>query len=176
MDLNVAITRRNVKRVRLQMTAAGLQVILPLRYKGEVAEILTKYKHWIARQAVAVQKTQEGLQSLPRYEQSQTSLEQYIARQINEYGVPLGVMPNGVSYRQMKTRWGSCSADRKITFNKKLRYLPEPLIKYVVVHELTHINHLNHSAQFWQQVAQFVPNYKECKQQLKLYGLQLNTK
>jgi len=74
-----------------------------------------------------------------------------------------------VSIRLQKTRWGSCSSQRRINLNAKLLLLPEALIRYVMVHELSHLQHLNHSQEFWQRVAQFDHQYAEKRQQLRVW-------
>ncbi len=59
--------------------------------------------------------------------------------------------------RYQKTRWGSCSANKLISLNQKLLFLPERLMRYIMIHELCHTIHLNHSRRFWQLVAKFDP-------------------
>jgi len=73
-----------------------------------------------------------------------------------------------VSFKSMKSRWGSCNTNREITLNIYLLMLPWELIDYVIFHELSHTLHLNHGAKFWEQVSQHVPNYKQMRKELKL--------
>lgn len=75
----------------------------------------------------------------------------------------------GVSYsiRKMRTEWGSCTPKRRnIRFNLALAEKPLPQIEYVIVHELAHLQHPNHSCAFWQTVEHYIPNYKELRYQL----------
>lgn len=74
---------------------------------------------------------------------------------------------NRVSVRQQKTIWGSCSGAKNISLNYKLVFLPQPLMQYVLIHELCHTKHMNHSNKFWQLVESFEPNYKQLDPQLK---------
>lgn len=64
-----------------------------------------------------------------------------------------------LSIRSQKTLWGSCSSDANIQLNYKILFLPESVAHYILVHELCHTIHLNHSKKFWQNVARFVPDF-----------------
>ena len=62
-----------------------------------------------------------------------------------------------ISIREQKTRWGSCDSNGNISLNSKLIFLPRPLVRYIMIHELCHTRHLNHSKRFWALVAKFDP-------------------
>jgi predicted metal-dependent hydrolase len=84
-----------------------------------------------------------------------------------------------VSYKSIKittatTRWGSCSHDNNLRFNWKLIMAPQEIIDYVVVHELSHINHKNHSQRFWMEVRNYIPDCKRRINWLKVHGNSLN--
>ena len=72
-----------------------------------------------------------------------------------------------LSIRLQKHRWGSCSKNRRINLNAALLFLPCELVQHVMIHELAHLKHLNHSKEFWQYVAKFDPHYLEHRKQLK---------
>jgi len=74
---------------------------------------------------------------------------------------------NRVTFRNQKTRWGSCSSAKNLNFNWRLIMAPIEIIDYVVVHELCHLKHMNHSAAFWKLVAEAIPAHKECRKWLK---------
>lgn len=87
----------------------------------------------------------------------------------------IGVTYNRVTIKDQKTRWGSCSALRNINYNWRIIQAPDELIDYVVIHELCHLKHLNHSKEFWQLVAKFDPHYMEHRLRLRQIGLRLMT-
>ncbi|MDQ5885591.1 MAG: hypothetical protein QG645_756, partial [Patescibacteria group bacterium] len=80
-----------------------------------------------------------------------------------------------VVVRPMKTRWGSCSSKQIIALKTYLMMLTWPIINYVIIHELAHTKHMNHSKQFWGAVAQMEPNYKDLKKQLKTLQPQVHS-
>jgi len=80
-----------------------------------------------------------------------------------------GVKPvDTIQLRTMKSRWGVCMpSKRKLTFNLNLFEVPEELIAYVVVHELSHLIEANHSPRFWAQVESIMPDYKARRKMLR---------
>ncbi|PWM68420.1 MAG: hypothetical protein DBX38_01860 [Eubacteriales Family XIII. Incertae Sedis bacterium] len=75
-----------------------------------------------------------------------------------------------VKISNAKTRWGSCSGSNSINFSWRLVMCPPEIIDYVVVHELAHTIHKNHSREFWNEVGAFIPDYKIRRKQLKEYS------
>lgn len=68
------------------------------------------------------------------------------------------------------TRWGSCSSQRSLNFSYRLIMAPKESIDYVIIHELCHLREMNHSARFWKQVSDIMPEYKEYEKHLKIDG------
>lgn len=86
-------------------------------------------------------------------------LEQFNQHYQFEYG--------RVAIRNQSTRWGSCSRKHNLNFNYKIVLLKPEIADYVIVHELCHLKEFNHSKQFWELVAQTVPDYKALRKELK---------
>jgi len=81
-----------------------------------------------------------------------------------------GVKYEKISFRDAKSRWGSCSARKNLSFSSRLVGAPKSVIEYVVIHEICHLRELNHSHRFWAHVATLIPAYKESEAWLKENG------
>lgn len=79
-----------------------------------------------------------------------------------------GLKPTKVSYRKAKSRWGSCSGRGNVSLNTALVKLPMECIEYVIVHELCHLKHHNHSKDFWNEVAKYLPDFVVLRKKLKM--------
>lgn len=73
----------------------------------------------------------------------------------------IGLSYNKLSIRGQKTRWGSCSVQHDISLNYKLLFLPENLLRHVMIHELCHTREHNHSSRFWRLLAEFDENWRQ---------------
>lgn len=80
-----------------------------------------------------------------------------------------GFNPSGFTIRTLKSRWGSCSSKGKITFNSQLIKLSGIYIDYVIVHELCHLKHHNHSKDFYKLLGEIIPDYKSIRKDLRDY-------
>lgn len=74
------------------------------------------------------------------------------------------------SVKRLRSRWGSCDTQKNIVLNSYLAQMPWPLIDYVLVHELAHTQHLNHSPAFWRAVERTLPNYRQLRKQAKTHS------
>lgn len=95
-----------------------------------------------------------------------------LTKQLAQWEKRLGVHATHVTLRDMTSRWGSCRKETgHLTFNTRLGCLPEELVEYVVVHELCHLVHANHSAQFWALVAACLPDWKTRRDAINRFDL-----
>lgn len=78
-----------------------------------------------------------------------------------------------IAVRDQKSRWGSCSSKGTLSFNYRLIFAPPIVLDYVVVHELCHLTHMNHSKDFWGKVSSVMPEYKLHRQWLRDHGHEL---
>ncbi|MDN3475249.1 SprT family zinc-dependent metalloprotease [Pseudoalteromonas sp. APC 3355] len=112
----------------------------------------------------------------------QQLLEEYLKEQLTAYiemrlayfCAQMGEeLPTSLKVAIYKRKWGSCNSKRELTFNLHLIGAPYHAIDYVIVHELAHLRHLNHSKAFWQHVEHFFPNYKASSTWLKKNSMSL---
>jgi predicted metal-dependent hydrolase len=81
-------------------------------------------------------------------------------------------LPKSVKITSAKTRWGSCSGKDNISYTYRIMVLPKHLIDYVIIHELCHIRHKNHSKDFYASLNSFISNYKQLQNELKKYTIE----
>ena len=87
-------------------------------------------------------------------------------RFFGRWSAKTGLKPKIIRVKELKRSWGVCTRDN-ISINWRLIMAPAPLIEYVVVHELCHLRHKNHSPAFYATLASFLPDYKERRKELK---------
>lgn len=87
------------------------------------------------------------------------------------YAKVMNVSYKNITIKEQKTRWGSCSSLGNLNFNWKLVMMPEVIVDYVVVHELSHLKFMNHSKEFWKEVEKVLPDYKKHKNWLEKNGI-----
>ncbi len=85
----------------------------------------------------------------------------------------MDVTPAGVSVRAFRSRWGSCDSQGQVVFNWPIIKAPHPVVDYVVIHELAHLVHANHSKAFWQLVESHCPAFALHRTWLKDQALRL---
>lgn len=93
-----------------------------------------------------------------------------LEQKTERYSAMIGVDPREVSVRDFKSRWGSCTAKGEVQYNWRIVMAPNRICDYVVVHELCHLVHHDHSARFWQHVGRILPDYEECRAWLKQHA------
>lgn len=86
-----------------------------------------------------------------------------ISHRVEKLSYLLKVNYNNIRIKDQKTRWGSCSQKGNLNFNWRLIKAPQWVLDYVVIHELCHLKHLNHSKEFWNMVEEYCEEYKNAK-------------
>lgn len=97
----------------------------------------------------------------------------YFTQRVAHYHTLTGGVYHTITIRDQKSRWGSCSSKGTLSFNYRLMFAPMKVLDYVVVHELCHLTHMDHSRNFWNMVETIIPDYKIYKQWLRDHGHEL---
>lgn len=100
-------------------------------------------------------------------------LKMIATKYVKQYTKDLGLHYNRIVIKEQKTRWGSCSSKLNLNFNWRLAMAPEEVVRYVVLHEVCHLKHLNHSSEFWSLVHSVMPDYEMYKEWLNKNGSKL---
>ncbi len=117
--------------------------------------------------AALVAKLRKGLARF-----TEAEARRHLTERMDFWAKKMGLQFTGLSFRNQKTRWGSCSTTGHISLNWKLVFAPEPVIDYVLIHELAHLEHPNHSTQFWVLVEKFDPKAREHRRWLRDHQLE----
>jgi predicted metal-dependent hydrolase len=97
-----------------------------------------------------------------------------ISQRVRYYAPKVGVQITGINVRELGHRWASCSPKGRLAFHWKCMMAPPTIIDYIVVHELCHLHHLDHTDAFWNEVDKVMPAYRERKEWLRMHGAGLD--
>jgi predicted metal-dependent hydrolase len=86
----------------------------------------------------------------------------------------IDMQPLSITLKDTRTRWGSCSSRRSLSYNWRIIMAPPDVLTYLCAHEVAHFIHMNHKPPFWAQVKEFMPHYREAQLWLKTYGHRLH--
>lgn len=100
--------------------------------------------------------------------------QERIAERVNYYAPKVGVTPAEIDVRELGNRWASCSPNGNLAFHWKCMMAPITIIDYIVVHELCHFHHLDHTDAFWNEVDKIMPLWRERKEWLRVNGAGLD--
>lgn len=145
--------KENVYLTEVKAEQQILTIVLPAR---------SKHKNYNESQLAILVKKQ-----LECYFKKQA--HQIILPKVAYYAELTQLTPTAIKIRQYRARWGSCNNKGELSFNYLLMMLPIEVIDYVIVHELCHLQHLNHSHCFWQLVGKYFPDYVTAKEWVKTH-------
>ena len=103
----------------------------------------------------------------------QKMLLPYLQQQVKKQTEHLSVQAKRITLRNTSSRWGSCSSNKNLSFCWKIAFAPQYVVDYLIAHEVAHLVHMNHAAQFWQLVDTLTPHRKQAEKWLKTNGQSL---
>ncbi len=143
----------------------SLEIKTPILTQGYVEAFIQEKRPWIYKQ---FQKIENSI-----YADKQICSLEDIAKRVEQFSKLMNLTYAELKFRKMRSRWGSCSSKRVITLNKELTKVDSELIDYVVVHELAHLQHMNHSKSFHALVQHYLPHAKQRRAKLKTVRISL---
>ncbi|MEZ3507038.1 MAG: M48 family metallopeptidase [Lachnospiraceae bacterium] len=182
-ELPYTLIRSDRKSYAVSISPEGkITVRVPLGASDrDVSHILTDRQHWIitryleqqCRQAAKPVSDLTPTQRAALTQRYIAAAKEYFPKRAAYFQQFTGGTYNRITIRDQKTRWGSCSARGTLSFNWRLMLAPPSILDYVVIHELCHLTHMNHSAAFWQAVEKVCPDYRTARKWLKDHGQEL---
>ncbi|WP_318663134.1 SprT family zinc-dependent metalloprotease [Treponema sp.] len=142
---------------------------------SEVESFLKEKRDWIKKQLERTRAQSQlasslGILSEKEIRKLKRDAKKIIPQRVEHYAKLSGITYNRIFIRLQKSRWGSCSAEGNLNFNALLALMPLEVLDSVVVHELCHRRHMNHSKAFYDEVLKIFPDYKKWDKWLKQNG------
>ncbi|MBI2990379.1 MAG: M48 family metallopeptidase [Candidatus Magasanikbacteria bacterium] len=168
---------RRAKRISIVLCRDAVLVVAPMKVGRDVINsFVESHSEWIRSRTEEIKRRRADWLRPEDMKQehflaARGRAKKFVMERLKIYAPLYAVFYRRVSIKNMKTRWGSCSGEKNLNFHYRLVFLPLELADYVVVHELCHLEHLNHSQQFWNLVAETIPDYRPRRAELKRYGL-----
>ncbi len=162
-EYNIIRSKRKTIAISVDLTGK-VTVRAPLYCSSKIIDdFIDSKKQWIES---TVLKQKERAQSTKIYtddeiENLRKKAKEIIPEKVAYFSKIMGVTPTGIKITSARTRYGSCSGKNSLNFSIYLMTKSDEFIDYVVVHELAHIKHHNHSKDFYDFVSCFMPNYKD---------------
>ncbi|MBQ9968159.1 MAG: M48 family metallopeptidase [Oscillospiraceae bacterium] len=165
------------KSVAIQIKSDGTVVVrAPYRVSEQEIEVFVAQKQaWIESHLKKMQAAREALpDTMPFTREQIEQLAQQaltvIPERVRHYAPLVGVTYGRITIRNQRSKWGSCSGKGNLNFNCLLMLMPREILDSVVVHELCHRKHMDHSPAFYAEVRRVFPDYDRCSRWLKDHG------
>ena len=179
-DYEITVIRSKRKSLSVEVRSDCSVVVRAPKWvsKREIDSFIEERTDWIEETLSKMQKRIDESPVLDKYsdreiEKMTREAKEKIPPLVKELASKMGVPYGRVTVRCQKTLWGSCTAKGNLNFNCLLTLLPEPVMEYVIIHELCHLTEMNHSPAFWRQVEKYCPDYKFLRDFLKDNGEKL---
>ena len=174
MNMPVTVIRSSRRTAALQVRPSGEVIVrAPLRMpEAEIRRFLESKTGWIEKQLA---RFRAQAPALPPYTPEDirrlaNEAARVIPERVRYFAPAAGVTYGRITIRNQKSKWGSCSAKGNLNFNCLLMDAPPEVLDYVVVHELCHRQHMDHSPAFWADVARVLPDYEKRRRWLRENG------
>ncbi len=162
------IAYKDIRNPRLEFKAGNLTLHLPYGYKDE-QKLLEKYENWILKKYLFIKECRELADQKILNNLSDNEFKDIASDLIKKHDLNNKI--NGLSFRNFKSKWASINSKNQITLNKKMAFLPEHLIEYIVFHEIMHTIEKRHGAVFKELIKKRYKDHKKYEKDLYAYWL-----
>ena len=166
-DVKDNIIHSDRKTLSIQLKTGEIIARAPLRMKDkEIYSFIESKRSWIEKNLAKIDERHKALDEVQPFTEKEIKAlaekaKVIIPERVRYYAPKVGVTYNRITIRCQRTRWGSCSSKGNLNFNCLLALFPLEVIDSVVVHELCHRKHMNHSPQFYAEIEKVFPEYKK---------------
>ncbi|MBI4378909.1 MAG: M48 family metallopeptidase [Nitrospinae bacterium] len=171
-DLRYRISYRDIKYPRLEFTTGELLLVLPFGHKHEM--LLEKHNGWIWERVNFIGECLQEAAGKKLFERTNKEFKDIVYSSVKKASKELDVKVRGVYFRKMRTKWASLSSKKNLTINRVMMYLPLHLIKYVILHEMTHLIEKRHNDRFWGMLLERCKRYREMEKEMFIYWVIIN--
>ncbi len=169
MEVEYAVDYRPIKFPRLEFKTGNLMLILPKNYESE-KKIIETHKEWIYKKHKEILNSLKAsknkkLNTIRTKKEFKELVHSIIEKNLHD----LHLKVNKVYFKEMKSKWASCSSSKNLMINSLLQYLPRSLIEYVVYHEILHLIERKHNSNFWILMSKKYEDHQRKEKELFLY-------
>lgn len=166
------ITKTNRKTIAIYVRKNGeVEVRAPFRISDKkIQEFVNEKQEWITKTQNKIKQKVQNKQILSIEEKNKliAKANEYIPNRVIYLSKQLNLPVTKIKITSAKSYWGCCNIKNEVSFSWRLILASTATIDYVIIHELVHTKHHNHSSKFWKEVEKIMPEYKACKEELQI--------
>ncbi len=169
--MDYTVIRSSRRTMALEVTQEAQVLVRAPRFatRLEIQRFVAAHRDWIETHLA---KRQAYLDAHPPLTEAELAAlrakaKEVLPGRVSYWAGRMGVTPTGLHVTSARTRFGSCSGKNSLSFSLYLMQFPAEAVDYVVVHELAHIRHKNHSPAFYAEVAKYMPDYRQRQAMLR---------
>ena len=168
LKIDYETEHRKIKHPRIEFKTGRMLLILPENYSREKV-LLKKHRDWIHKKLLSIKEAKKDSKRKILENRNNEELKFIVNSMVEKFSGELNVKPQNIHFMILKSKWGSCSAKKRLTFNLLLKYLPEHLVRYVVFHEVLHLGQKEHDDMFWRLISRKFKDYEKNEKELLAY-------
>lgn len=165
------------KRLVVVVSASGKVTVkaATLTDDKKIKDFVNRHKDWIEKQQRHFAEKYHHRISLSEEDRERLKIQllPQMTELVERYSKIMDVKPAGIKITSAEKRWGSCSSKQKVCFSYRAALVSDRCKEYLVVHELSHLRHMDHSKAFYKEVAKYLPDHRDREKELDGYYIHL---